>query len=89
MKINLDTPIKLEHRGSKAEKLGEVIKTAMFQAPGKGSRGIYDKVAKSITEKKSAVELSISELSTIQEAVNMTYIPGVQWQVDDVINGKS
>lgn len=84
MKINLDTPIITDPHNNKSVRLGLVFEEAVFKSQGiPDAKEIYNKI-----QGKSEAELSVKELSSIQQAIEARFIAGIVWQVDDIINKK-
>ena len=81
MKINLETKLNADTSGAKKVRLGDVIEKALFQTQVETGREIYNKV-----QGKKEVELTVKELSAIQDAIDPVFIPGVKWQVDEIFN---
>lgn len=87
MKISLDRAVISDpERGGKV-RLGDILENALFKSSGQtgisNARGLYDKI-KGQTE----VDLTVGERAEIQKAVNVMYIHGVQWQIEDIFEGE-
>ena len=83
MKIDLNTRINADTSGTQKVRLGDVIANALFKSQLSNARQLYDKVAG-----KEQAELTVKELSDIQQAIEPIYIAGIKWQVDDIFNQK-
>ena len=83
MKINLNTQLRSNAQGTETIQLGDVIANALFKSQLSNARQLYDKVAG-----KEQAELTVKELSDIQQAIEPIYIAGIKWQVDDIFNQK-
>ena len=83
MKIDLNTRINADTSGNQKVRLGDVIANALFKSQLSNARQLYDKVAG-----KEQAELTVKELSDIQQAIEPIYIAGIKWQVDDIFNQK-
>ena len=83
MKIDLNTRINADSTGNSKVRLGDIIENALFRSQLENARDIYNKV-----HGKKEAELSVKELSSIQEAIEPLYIAGIKWQIDDIINQK-
>lgn len=83
MIIDLDQNVKTSYDGKSTVRLGEIFKNSLFQG-GDLEKGqeLYDKISKG-----GEVDLKVEELSTLQNAVKKIYIPGIYWQVENIING--
>ena len=81
MKIDLNTRINADTSGIKKVRLGDVFEKALFQTQVDNGREIYNKI-----QGKKEVDLTVKELSAIQDAIEPVFIPGVKWQVDEIIN---
>ena len=83
MKIDLNTRINADSTGNSKVRLGDIIENALFRSQLENAREIYNKI-----HGKKEAELSVKELSSIQEAIEPLYIAGIKWQIDDIINQK-
>ena len=83
MKIDLNTRINADSTGTSKVRLGDIIENALFRSQLNNAREIYNKI-----HGKKEAELSVKELSSIQEAIEPIYIAGIKWQIDDIINQK-
>ena len=84
MKIDLNTRLNADNSGVKKVRLGDLFEKALFQSQVENGREIYNKI-----HGKKEVDLTVKELSAIQDAMDPIFIPGVKWQVDDIINQKN
>ena len=84
MKIDLNTHINADTSGEKKVRLGDIFENALFRSQLENAREIYDKV-----HGQKEVDLTVKELSSIQEAIDPLYIAGIKWQIDDIINQKT
>lgn len=84
MKIDLNTRINADTSGNSKVRLGDIFENALFRSQLDNAREIYNKI-----HGEKEVELTVKELSSIQEAMEPLYIAGIKWQVDDIINGKN
>jgi len=64
-------------------RLGDIFENALFRSQLDNAREIYNKI-----HGKKEVDLTVKELSSIQEAIDPVYIAGIKWQIDDIINKK-
>ena len=83
MKIDLNTRINADSTGNSKVRLGDIIENALFRSQLENAREIYNKI-----HGKKEAELTVKELSSIQEAIEPLYIAGIKWQIDDIINQK-
>ena len=83
MKIDLNIRINADSTGNSKVRLGDIFENALFRSQLQNAREIYNKI-----HGKKEVELTVKELSSIQEAIEPIYIAGIKWQIDDIINQK-
>ena len=83
MKIDLNTRINADTSGSQKVRLGDIFENALFRSQIENAREIYNKI-----HGEKEVDLTVKELSSIQEAIEPLYIAGIKWQVDDIFNQK-
>ena len=72
MKIDLNTRINADSTGNSKVRLGDIIENALFRSQLENARDIYNKI-----HGKKEAELSVKELSSIQEAIEPLYIAGI------------
>ena len=84
MKIDLNTRINADTSGNQKVRLGDIFENALFRSQLSNAREIYNKI-----HGKKEVDLTVKELSSIQEAIDPVYIAGIKWQIDDIINQKN
>ena len=83
MKIDLNTRINADTSGTQKVRLGDIFENALFRSQIENAREIYNKI-----HGKKEAELTVKELSDIQQAIEPIYIAGIKWQVDDIFNQK-